>query len=94
MPLQKFPYATRDITLWFPRTVMAGDAEEVVRTGGGELLKEATLFDIYEKGEEKSYSFHLAFGAPDRTLTTEEMDVSFDTIVSLAKERFSGYIRY
>ncbi|MCW1888625.1 MAG: phenylalanine--tRNA ligase subunit beta [Candidatus Moranbacteria bacterium] len=94
IPLQKFPYATRDITLWFPRTVMASDALEVVRTGGGELLKEAELFAIYEKEEEKSYSFHLAFGATDRTLTTEEMDVSFDTIVSLAKERFGGYIRY
>lgn len=94
IPLQKFPYATRDITLWFPRTVMASNALEVVRTGGGELLKEAELFAIYEKDEEKSYSFHLAFGANDRTLTTEEMDVSFDTIVSLAKERFGGYIRY
>ncbi len=93
-PLQKFPYATRDITLWFPRAVMAADAEEVVRTGGGELLKEVVLFDIYEKETEKSYSFHLAFGATDRTLTTEEMDVSFDTIVALAKERFGGYIRY
>lgn len=94
IPLQKFPYATRDITLWFPRAVMAADAEDVVRTGGGELLKEVALFDIYEKETEKSYSFHLAFGATDRTLTTEEMDVSFDTIVALAKERFGGYIRY
>lgn len=94
VPLQKFPYATRDITLWFPKNVMAADAEEVIRVGGGELLKEKELFAIYEKDEEKSYSFHLSFGAPDRTLTTEEMDVSFDTIVALAKERFSGYIRY
>jgi phenylalanyl-tRNA synthetase beta chain len=94
VPLQKFPYATRDITLWFPKSVMASDAEEVVEMGGGELLKEKELFALYEKDGEKSFSFHLSFGAADRTLTTEEMDVSFDTIVALAKERFGGYIRY
>lgn len=92
--IQRFPFATRDITLWFPSRVTALEARRVVSEGGGELLKQSELFDIYEKDGEKSYSFHLSFGAPDRTLTTEEMDVSFDTIVALAKERHGGYIRY
>ena len=93
-PLQKFPFATRDITLWFPSKVTALEAREVIKEGGGELLRESELFAIYEKEGEKSYSFHLAFGASDRTLTALEMDVSFDTIVTLAKERYEGYIRY
>jgi phenylalanyl-tRNA synthetase beta chain len=94
VPLQKFPFASRDITLWFPHGVTALEARTVIKEGGGELLCESELFDIYEKDGEKSYSFHLSFGASDRTLTAEEMDVSFDTIVTLAKERFEGYIRY
>ena len=93
-PLQKFPFATRDITLWFPQSVTALEARRVISDGGGELLRDSELFAIYEKEGEKSYSFHLAFGANDRTLTTDEMDVSFDTIVTLAKERHEGYIRY
>lgn len=93
-PAGRFPFATRDITLWFPKKVTALEARQVVEEGGGELLKQSELFDIYEKDGEKSFSFHLFFGAPDRTLTTEEMDVSFDTIVALAKERYEGYIRY
>jgi phenylalanyl-tRNA synthetase beta chain len=93
-PLQKFPFATRDITIWFPHAVTALEAQNVVQIGGGELLRHIELFDVYEKEGEKSYSFHLSFGASDRTLTTEEMDISFDTIVTLAKERYEGYIRY
>lgn len=93
-PLQKFPFATRDITLWFPDKVTALEVRQVVSDGGGTLLRESELFDIYAKDGEKSYSFHLSFGASDRTLTTQEMDISFDTIVTLAKERHDGYIRY
>ena len=90
----RFPYATRDITLWFPKSVNTLEARRVIEDGGGELLKASELFDTFEKDGERSYSFHLSFGAPDRTLTTEEMDVSFDTIVTLAKERHEGYIRH
>ncbi len=90
----RFPYATRDITLWFPKSVNTLEARRVIKDGGGELLKASELFDTFEKDGERSYSFHLSFGAPDRTLTTEEMDVSFDTIVTLAKERHEGYIRH
>lgn len=92
-PLNRFPLAVRDITLWFPKTVSAAEALQVVQEGGGELLLQATLYDIYDKDDLKSYSFHLSFGSYERTLTTVEMDVSFDTIVLLAKERYGGYIR-
>ena len=54
-PLQKFPFATRDITLWFPKKVTALEAREVIKQGGGELLRDSELFAIYEKDGEKSY---------------------------------------
>ena len=90
--LQKFPYALRDISLVFPREMTVGRIERLLFEAGAPLLKQAKLFDIYEKDTEKSFAFHLAFGADDRTLSSEEMDESFDRIVSRAT-RDGGRLR-
>ncbi|MFZ2299904.1 MAG: phenylalanine--tRNA ligase subunit beta [Candidatus Moraniibacteriota bacterium] len=92
-PLPKFPFAVRDISLTFPRTVTVDKVERLLREAGAPLLKQCELFDIYEQGEEKSLAFHLSFGADDRTLSSEEMDSAFDRIVALAKDRFEARLR-
>lgn len=84
-PLQKFPYALRDISLVFPRSMTVGEVGQLLSEGGAPLLQQSELFDIYEKDGEKSFAFHLSFGASDRTLSGEEIDVAFDRIVALAK---------
>lgn len=91
-PLQKFPYALRDISLTFPRAMTVGMAESLLREAGAPLLQKFELFDIYEKEDEKSFAFHLSFGASDRTLSGEEMDAAFDRIVALAT-RHGGRLR-
>lgn len=83
-PLQKFPYALRDISLIFPRKMTVSDVKRVLYEAGAPLLQKTELFDIYEKDDEKSFAFHLSFGASDRTLSGVEMDVAFDRIVALA----------
>ncbi len=92
-PLQKFPYALRDISLTFPGRVMVADVEQLLHEAGASLLQKFALFDIYEQGAEKSFAFHLSFGASDRTLSSVEMDAAFDSIVALAQERFGGRLR-
>ncbi len=84
MPLQKFPYALRDISLTFGKKTTVSEAEHLLCEAGAPLLKRCELFDIYEKDDEKSFAFHLSFGAPDRTLSSAEMDAAFDRIVALA----------
>ncbi|MDP2838096.1 MAG: phenylalanine--tRNA ligase subunit beta [Candidatus Moranbacteria bacterium] len=87
VPLQKFPYALRDISLVFPCKTTVGVVEQLLHEVGAPLLQEATLFDVYEKGGEKSFAFHLSFGAPDRTLSSAEMDQVFDKIVASAARK-------
>jgi phenylalanyl-tRNA synthetase beta chain len=57
--------------------VSAADVIEAVRTGGGELLADVSVFDLYrgpQVGEgNKSLALRLEFRAPDRTLTDEEV---------------------
>lgn len=91
--LQKFPYALRDISLWFPVPVTVAEAEQALCDGGGALLQNVELFDTYQKDGEKSLSFHLAFGAADRTLASQEVDAAMERIVALAKERHEGSLR-
>lgn len=92
-PLQKFPFAVRDISLTFHRNVTVSEVEQLLRKAGAPLLKQYELFDVYEQGEEKSLAFHLFFGADDRTLESVETDAIFDGIVALAKEQFGAYLR-
>jgi len=103
-PLPKFPFATRDISLTFPRSlagkhfnrrnVTVAEVEKLLIEAGAPLLKKWELFDVYEKDDEKRLAFHLSFGADNRTLPSEEMDKAFDRIVVLAKERFKAHLRY
>ncbi|HLC94998.1 MAG TPA: hypothetical protein VJH89_00785, partial [Patescibacteria group bacterium] len=93
LPLQKFPYAVRDISLIFPRSVTVYEVEQLLSEAGTPLLKQNQLFDIYEQAGEKSFAFHLSFGADDRTLSSTEMDRVFDKIVALAEERFGARLR-
>ena len=92
-PLPKFPYAVRDISLTFRKKVTVGEIERLIIEAGAPLLKHIELFDIYEQGEEKSLAFHLSFGAEDRTLSSDEMDSTFDRIVAVANERFEARLR-
>ena len=92
-PLQKFPSVFRDVSLTFPKTVIVGAAESVIRKAGEPLLRSLELFDIYEQEGEKSLAFHLAFGAEDRTLTAEEADQAMQAIVSHIHTELQGYLR-
>jgi len=72
-----FPAANQDLAVVVPLAVSAATVREAILAGGGELLHSARVFDLYE-GEQlgegrKSLALRLAFRAPDRTLTDEEV---------------------
>jgi phenylalanyl-tRNA synthetase beta chain len=72
-----FPAVTQDIAVVVDEEVPYAEVETLVREGGGELLESVELFDLY-RGEQagegkKSLALRLAFRAPDRTLTDEDV---------------------
>ena len=83
----RFPLAYRDISLIGPKTASYSDMEIVLSEAGKPLLMEYDLFDVFETETEKSFSFHLSFGSPERTLARDEMDAIFDRIVKTTEER-------
>jgi phenylalanyl-tRNA synthetase beta chain len=72
-----FPAVLQDIAVVVSDDVSAAEVERAVRAGGGELLADVSVFDLY-RGEQvgegdKSLALRLEFRAPDRTLTDDEV---------------------
>ncbi|HYC80388.1 MAG TPA: phenylalanine--tRNA ligase subunit beta [Solirubrobacterales bacterium] len=91
-----FPPALRDLAVVVPTEVPAERVRAAVLEAGGELLRAARIFDLYE-GEQlgegrKSLALGLELGAADRTLTDEEVDAVRDAIVAALGE-IGGQLR-
>jgi phenylalanyl-tRNA synthetase beta chain len=80
-----FPAVLQDLAVVVPVDVPAARLREAVLAAGGELLRGAEVFDLYE-GEQlgekhKSLAMRLEFRARDRTLTDEEVAALRDQII-------------
>jgi phenylalanyl-tRNA synthetase beta chain len=72
-----FPAVYQDLAVVLPAETAAAGVRDAVLVAGGELLRSAEVFDLYE-GEQlgegrKSLALRLEFRAADRTLTDEEV---------------------
>ncbi|HEV2858902.1 MAG TPA: phenylalanine--tRNA ligase subunit beta [Solirubrobacterales bacterium] len=79
-----FPAVYQDLAVVVPAETPAAVVRAAVMAGGGDLLRAAKVFDLYE-GEQlgegrKSLALNLEFRADDRTLTDEEVAERRETI--------------
>ena len=89
-PIPKYPSVVRDLSIIVPRGVTWAEIEKQVRSAG-QLLKSVEVFDIYDaKG---SIAFHLTFRAPDRTLTSEEVEEQVKKIKDILTKKFKVEVR-
>jgi phenylalanyl-tRNA synthetase beta chain len=91
-----FPAAYQDLAVVVPAEVAATDVRAAVLAGGGELLRSAEVFDLFE-GEQigegrKSLALGLEFRAPDRTLTDEEVS-GLRNAIKATLEKIGGTLR-
>ncbi len=96
-PFSTQPVALTDVALTVDEEVAAGAVQRVLREAAGQFVESVTLFDVY-RGEQvgegkKSMAYRLAFRAPDRTLTTEEVSGFRDRAVSAAAASFGAVQR-
>lgn len=91
-----FPAARRDLAVVVPADAAAADVVAAVRAGGGTLLREVDVFDLYageQLGEgKKSLALALEFRAADRTLTDEEVEAARGAILG-ELEKIGGTLR-
>jgi len=88
VPISTMPLAHSDVALVVDRKITAAAVESALRDGAGPLLESVVLFDAYQgdqTGEgKKSLAYRMGFRAPDRTLTTEEVNAARDAAVASA----------
>jgi phenylalanyl-tRNA synthetase beta chain len=92
-----YPPIAVDVALVAAADVPAAELADALGDGGGELLEDVRLFDVYT-GEQvgtgrRSLAFTLRFRAPDRTLTSEEANAARDSAVAVAAERYAATLR-
>ena len=92
-----YPPVLLDVALVVDASVPAAEVATTLQNGGGDLLEDLHLFDVFtgeQVGEGKrSLAYSLRFRAPDRTLTVEEATAARDSAVAAAASRFGAALR-
>ncbi len=97
VPLPRFPAISRDIAVVCDIAVTVAALTDCIRRGGGALLREVTLFDIYTGAQvpegKKSAAFSLRLRADNATLTDADADETTGKILELLKTELGAVIR-
>ena len=92
-----FPAVLQDVAVVVDASVPAADVESALRSGGGDLLEDIRLFDVYEGAQlgenRKSLAFALRFRAADRTLTEDEASAAREAAVAAAATAVGAQLR-
>lgn len=96
-PVPRFPPALRDVAVIVDETATAERVAAEIRAAGGELLRQARLFDLYvgdavPKGK-KSLAYALTYQSAERTLTDKEVDKAHKRIEDRLQHVLKAQIR-
>ena len=97
-PISPYPFVLRDIAVFVPADVEAGDALDVIVKNGSDLLVKSRLFDTYEKtfesGEKKiSYAFRLVFLSQEKTLSDSEVNKVMEVMTGKLNSKKGWQVR-
>ena len=93
----KFLTVKKDIAVVVDKNIEAIELQKVIKTAGGKLVKDSTVFDVYTgKGiddNKKSIAFKLEIGSDKETLTTEQINKLLDKVIVQLKNKFGAELR-
>ncbi|WP_062076398.1 phenylalanine--tRNA ligase subunit beta [Demequina globuliformis] len=97
VPVSQQVVAKEDFAFVVSREVAAGDLVAAVREAGGDVVEDATVFDVYE-GEQigeglKSVAVNVRLRAADHTLSGDEVLAVREAIIAAAAEQFEAQLR-
>ncbi len=95
--ISRYPALTRDLAVVVDSAIPAAAVEACIRAAGGELVREVTLFDLYE-GEQvgagkRSLAFTIVYQARDRTLSAADGDAERAKVLVALKTQLGATIR-
>lgn len=96
--VSKYPKAERDISFVVDKSFIPNDYFDIIREIGGNMVEEVSLMDKYENeskfGKDKiSYTYHITYRSPDKTLTSEEIEEVQQKLYQKTKEVYKAELR-
>ena len=95
--LPKFPIVRRDLSLLIGKEVTFAELAEVARRAEKKLLKDVTLFDVYEGKNlpegKKSYALTFSLQDTERTMSDKQIDAIMAKIQTSLKDTFGAELR-
>jgi phenylalanyl-tRNA synthetase beta subunit len=80
--ISAYPFVLRDIAVFVPTGVSAGQLLDEIKKEAGELLVNSTLFDEFKKGDQVSFAYRLVFLSQEKTLTDDEVNKVMERVVN------------
>ena len=96
-PLPKTQPVKRDLALLIDKSVTMAQIETVVRESERKLLKDVTLFDVYEGKNlpegKKSYAIAMTIQDDERTLQDKQIEAVMSKIITNLEKRLGASLR-
>lgn len=96
-PLPKTQAVRRDMALLLDKNVKFASVEQVIRKNAGKLLKEVTLFDVYEGKNlpegKKSYAVALKLQDDEKTLKDKMIDAVMQKVTAALQKELGASLR-
>jgi phenylalanyl-tRNA synthetase beta chain len=93
----KFPTVRRDLALLIDKDTPFSEIEKIARETDSKLLREVTLFDVYEgknlEAGKKSYAVSFTLQDENHTLTDKEIDKVMSKLVKNLEYRLGAKLR-
>lgn len=96
-PLPKTMAVKRDLALLVDNTVTLQQIDATVRESERKLLKDVTLFDVYEGDKlpagKKSYAINITLQDDERTLNDKQIDTVMNKIITNLRQKVGAELR-
>ena len=94
--ISKFPAVKRDLALVVDKDTTFENIEQVVKESDKKLIKQVSLFDVYDKLQElgkKQYAISIVLQDEQNTLTDKQIEATVDKIVKALESKIGAKLR-
>ena len=95
--ISKIPFVKKDLAIVVDKNVPAQELVQNIKRGGGSLVQEIDVFDVYTGSgideNKKSIAFSITLGKDDTTLTDEQINECLDKIVEFLNKKNNAELR-
>ncbi|NLC94216.1 MAG: phenylalanine--tRNA ligase subunit beta, partial [Bacilli bacterium] len=96
-PISRFPFVQRDIAVVVDKDLTSESIVKVIKEKSKGILKSVEVFDVYqgehiEQGK-KSVALSLIFEDKEKTLTDEEVNTVYETIIKHLETELNAVLR-